>query len=273
MSTSTVDTSDIDGDVKTGPTLLTELILQLENAKADLEARPTESAAETIPGNWIFTGQPVFRTPSGTIQSMGYFENMNIEGGHTNPNALRLFGTSNGAHIKWQPYIDGVSTGTKEAGFDFELEQWFVETELLINGNTAWHAGNFDPTELVPDSLKTNGRVYKHLEVLTGAAGVAVDATTQSAYFLANDQAMTLTFTWPAASADADLGANFKTSGEINIRNTTGHGTLTLAHASAVTDSEEIGTRGTGATEMYTLKWECWVIGASRYVQFTWVAA
>jgi len=272
MSTSTVDTSDIDGSVLTGPTLLTELILQLENAKADLEARPREASNDTISASWTITGVPIQHLPVSAAR--GYrWQMQQVAAGKTTAHEMDV--REDGAGTTWQlrPRVDGSADSSDEFGYDFVNLNWFFDKTPKVGSNLVWHAGNLNPALLVPTSLKTNGRVYKHLEVLTGAAGVAVDATAQSAYFLENDQAMTLTFTWPAASADADLGDNFKTTGEINIINTTGHGTLTLAHASAVTDSEEIGSRGTGATEMYTLKWECWVIGSSRYVQFTWIAA
>jgi hypothetical protein len=272
MSTSTVDNSEFTAGNLTGPQTTAELFTQFGNATADLEARLALSGNDTVSGQPTFTGQPIVLLPAGGGQGI-QFRTGGVEAGHSVAHNLEVRNSTDFTEIYFRPRIDGSVFSVNDFGFDYVNLRWFVDTELTIAGETAWHAGNFDPTVLVPDSLKTNGRVYKHLEVLTGAAGVAVDATTQSAYFLENDQAMTLTFTWPAASADADLGDNFKTTGEINIINTTGHGTLTLAHASAVTDSEEIGSRGTGATEMYTLKWECWVIGASRYVQFTWIAA
>lgn len=121
--------------------------------------------------------------------------------------------------------------------------------------------------------LRVLDTIYVQVNQLTSGAAVAIDTTAASDFFLSNDQAMTLTFTWPAASSDADLGANFKTSGNVYIRNATGHGALTLAHATAVTDSEEIGARPTGATEMYVLHYDCIVIGSSRYVWFTYVSA
>ena len=112
---------------------------------------------------------------------------------------------------------------------------------------------------------------YSGVTVLTAGAGVAVDTTAGSNFYLGNDQAMTLTFTIPAASSDTDLGANFCTKGVILMRNETGHGAITLAVTAD--DTQEIGSRPTGATELYSLVYQIWVMGSTRYVQFTWVTS
>ncbi len=87
---------------------------------------------------------------------------------------------------------------------------------------------------------------------------------------------MTLTFTIPDAvgapeDQDADLGSYYCTKGVILMRNETGHGAITLAVTAS--DTQEIGSRPTGATELYSLVYQVWVIGLTRYVQFTWVTS
>lgn len=269
MTVSTIDTTNIDGATRTGVQLADDLKIQLDNAKADLELRPRVGSTETIIGTWIFTGGPKFRTPSGGVGAAQWIENMNIEAGHSNPHALKLRGNSDGTDIVWQPWVDGSVTG-KNFGFNFATENWFFPSGLEIDGEVAWHAGNFDPLTLSPTTLNINGAVAQKVTVLTPAATVNVPTETAKSFWLGNDQAMTLEFQWPSG-AHATLGDDYKVSGEIQIRNETGHGALTLTSDTAVTASKESGTRPTGAGELYTLQYQCSVIGSSRYVHWTWV--
>lgn len=270
MSTSTVSTTNIVG-TKTGPELVSELNTQLGNAKTDLEARPTEAGNDTVSGNWTFTGIPISQLPAGGGLGWRYILG-DLEAAHTTKHEIEVRGDAAGTLISWAPKIDGTVVSAKRFGFKFDTEQWSFGENILIAGSLAWHAGNFNPLTLSPTTLNINGAVAQKVTVLTAGAGVAINTNNGNAWWLANDQAMTLTFTWPSG-AHATLGANYKVKGEIQIRNESGHGALSLAHNTAVTDSQIVGTRPTGATELYTLQYQCTVIGASRYVQFTWVGS
>ena len=144
--------------------------------------------------------------------------------------------------------------------------------EVTITGDQTITGKKTFTTATTPiTDLRILDTVYHQLNVLTAGGAVAVDVTAASRFYLGNDQAMTLTFTIPAASADTDLGANFCTSGAILMRNETGHGAITLAVTA--TDTEEIGGRPTSTGDIYTLVYEIWVMGSTRYVQFTWVTS
>lgn len=143
--------------------------------------------------------------------------------------------------------------------------------EVTLSGDQTITGKKTFTTATTPiTDLRVLDTVYNKVNVLTAGGAVAVDTTAASNHYLGNDQAMTLTFTIPAASADTDLGVNFCTKGVILMRNETGHGAITLAVTAD--DTEEIGSRPTGATEMYSLVYQIWVMGAVRYAQFTWVS-
>lgn len=174
--------------------------------------------------------------------------------------------TLNGTTISLE-YNDGTSS-------DLDIASVGSSGEVTLSGAQTITGKKTFTTATTPiTDLRVLDTTYHKINELTASGSVAIDTTAASDHFLSNNQAMTLTFTWPAVSADTDLGANFKTSGNVYIRNTTGHGALTLAHATTPDDSETIGSRPTGATDMYVLHYDCLVIGSLHYVWFTYVTA
>jgi len=145
--------------------------------------------------------------------------------------------------------------------------------EVTIAGDQTITGKKTFTTNTTPiTDLRILDTTYYAVNELTAGGTVAVDVTADSRFFLANDQAMTLNFTIPAAAADTDLGNDFCTQGVILMRNQSGHGAITLSVTAD--DTEEIGSRPTGATEIYSLVYQVWVLnGTTRYVQFTWVTA
>lgn len=190
-------------------------------------------------------------------------------------------GTATGDSGRWDEDVSGVSLDGTTLHIEYNGSKADVTVDLasvgssgevtLTGAQTITGKKTFTTATTPITDLRILDTVYVGVNNLTPGSNVAIDATAASDFFLSNNQAMTLTFTWPTASSDTDLGANFKTSGNVYIRNTSGHGALTLAHATANTDSETIGSRPTGSTEMYILHYDCVVIGSSRYVWFTYV--
>lgn len=144
--------------------------------------------------------------------------------------------------------------------------------EVTLSGSQTITGKKLFTTVTTPiTDLRILDTTYKKVNVLTAGGAVAVDTTASSTWYLGNDQAMTLTFAIPAASSDTDLGANFSTNGVILMRNESGHGAITLAVTAD--DTEEIGSRPTGSTDIYSLVYQVWIMGSTRYVQFTWVSS
>jgi len=190
-------------------------------------------------------------------------------------------GTATGNGGRWDEDVSGITLdGTSlvvafnGAASDLTLDlasigssgEMTLSTDQTVTGKKTFTTATTPITDL--RILETT---YHKLAVLTAGGAVSVDTTAYSRFFLNNNQAMTLTFTIPAASADTDLGANFCTEGYIMMRNDTGHGAITLSVSA--TDTETIGSRPTGATELYSLVYQIVVMGSTRYVKFTWVTA
>lgn len=189
-------------------------------------------------------------------------------------------GTATGDSGRWDEDVAGVSlagtvlTLTLNSGSTLTQDIASVGTSgevTLTTTQTLSGQKTFTTNPTTFAEIKGNGPTSHVVSSLTAGANVAVDTTAYSRFWLNNTQAMTLTFTFPSGT-DAELGANYCTSGVVLMRNGTGHGAITLATNAAVTDSETVGARPTGSGDIYSLVYECWVIGSSRYVQWTWVS-
>lgn len=194
---------------------------------------------------------------------------------------LLAAGAATGNSGRWDEDVSGVSLdGTTlhieyngaKADVTVDLASVGSSGEVTISGDQTITGKKTFTTNTTPiTDLRILDTSYRKVNVLTAAANVAVDVTANSTFFLANDQAMTLTFTFPAASADTDLGANFSTQGAILMRNETGHGAITIL--GTATDGETIGSRPTGAGELYCLVYQVWIMGSTTYALYTWVTA
>jgi len=188
-------------------------------------------------------------------------------------------GSVTGDASRWDEAVSSVSLAGTTLEINFQdgskvtqdLASIGTAGEVTLSGDqTITGKKTFTTNATLISDLRVTDTVYHQVDVLTPGGAVAVDVTSASRFHLSNDQAMTLTFTIPAASSDTDLGANYYTSGTIGVRNETGNGALTLSVSA--TDTAEIGSRSTDTGDMYTLIYEVWVIGSSNYVKFTWVS-
>lgn len=190
-------------------------------------------------------------------------------------------GTATGNGGRWDEDVSGITLdGTNlvvafnGAAADLTLDLAGIGSagEMTLSGDQTVTGKKTFTTATTPiTDLRVLDTTYHKLVVLTAGGAVAVDTTASSRFYLGNNQAMTLTFTIPAASSDTDLGANFCTEGYIMMRNESGHGAITLSVTA--TDTETIGSRPTGATELYSLVYQIYVMGSTRYVKFVWVTA
>lgn len=190
-------------------------------------------------------------------------------------------GSATGHSGRWDEDVSGVSLDSttlhieyngSKADATIDLAGIASAGEMTLSGDQTVTGKKTFTTATTPiTDLRLIDTSYCGVDVLTAGAAVSVDTTAGSNFYLGNNQAMTLTFTIPAASSDTDLGANFCTKGVILMRNETGHGAITLSVTAD--DSETIGGRPTGAGELYSLVYQIWVMGSTRYVLFTWVTA
>lgn len=190
-------------------------------------------------------------------------------------------GTATGQGMRWDEGVASIGlTGTTldvtmndTLSLTVDLASVGSAGEVTLAGDQTITGKKTFTTNTTPiTDLRVLDTVYHKINELTAGGTVAVDTTASSHWFLNNTQAMTLSFTIPAASSDTDLGNNFTTNGAIMIRNGSGAGALTLSVSAS--DTQEIGSRPTGAGVIYTLVYQVLVLNATtRYVQFTWVTA
>jgi len=188
-------------------------------------------------------------------------------------------GSATGDASRWDESVASVSLAGTVLEINFkdggkvtqELSGIASAGEVTLAGDQTITGKKTFTTNTTPiTDLRILDTVYHQVTELTSSSSVAVNVTAASRFWLGNAHTMTITFTIPAASSDTDLGTKFYTAGTIGFRNESGHGAITLSVTA--TDTAEVGSRSTGAGELYTLVYEIWVIGSSRYVKFTWVS-
>ena len=239
----------------------------LVDAKVPQSGSGTWAVTPTWSGQHIWDGAgPLIKRSAGG--DFAIFEQKTIEAAHTNAHKMRVLATDAGATITWRPEIDGVDAPTKQLMFNYTAEQW----EIGNSGDQVWHAGNLDPNDLAPASLKPDV-IRTKCNVLTSSTSVAIDPAVANNHFIKWAHTGTFAFTLPSG-ADADLGTDYAINGTVVIENIAGSGTITLT-ATGADIIETNGTQDTTDGTVMVLAYEIIRVdigGQRRIVNFSWIS-
>jgi len=121
---------------------------------------------------------------------------------------------------------------------------------------------------------KFNGPTTSKVDVPTPGANVTIDTTAANDHYVTVGTNTDVTFTWPSAASDTQLGVNWATKGEITFRHTSAGKTITLNSTmlAALDYYEEEGASATGSGDLSTLTYNFKLIGSTKICQFAWVA-
>lgn len=121
---------------------------------------------------------------------------------------------------------------------------------------------------------KFNGPTTGKASVPTPGSSVTIDTTATDWHYVTVGVNTDVTFTWPTAASDTQLGANWVKRGAILFRHTGASYTITLnaTMLAALDHYEEEGTHATGSGDLSTLVYTYWYIGGTKIAQFAWVA-
>jgi hypothetical protein len=121
--------------------------------------------------------------------------------------------------------------------------------------------------------LKFEGPTKSLVDVPTPGSSVTVDTTAANAHYLTVGTNTNLTFTWPTAASDSQLGTHWSITGKVLIR-MSGSYTVTLnaTMLAALDDYEEEGSAASGSGEISTLVYSFYYLNGTKYAQFAWVS-
>jgi len=122
--------------------------------------------------------------------------------------------------------------------------------------------------------VKFNGPTTSKVLVPTPGANVTIDTTAGNAHYVTVGTNTDVTFTWPTAASDTQLGANWSVHGYILFRTTSAGKTVTLNSTmlAALDVYEEEGAEATGSDDLSTLVYNFMYIGGTKIAQFAWVS-
>jgi len=120
---------------------------------------------------------------------------------------------------------------------------------------------------------KFNGPTKSKVDVPTPGSSATIDTTAANAHYLTVGTNTNLTFTWPSAASDSELGTHWSITGKVLIR-MSGSYTVTLnaTMLSALDDYEEEGSAASGNGEISTLVYSYYYLNGTKYAQFAWVS-
>ena len=121
---------------------------------------------------------------------------------------------------------------------------------------------------------KFNGPTKSKVTVPTPGANVTIDTTSANDFYLIVGTNTELTFTWPSAASDSELGANWGVKGEIQCVMTSASKTITInsATTSALDYSSEDGNHADSSGSISILTYNYKYINGTEICQFAWVA-
>lgn len=147
--------------------------------------------------------------------------------------------------------------------------------EVTLSGaQTITGKKTFSGDAVVTSTLKPAEATYWAMGYNNNTSvNVTHDVTALSRRFIRNTAAFTLTLSIPTYAADTDLGGDWTTSGAIGFYNASGHGAVTVSCPNA-TFTQAIGSRPTGAGDIYTLVYEIWYTASASniYAKWSWVS-
>lgn len=141
--------------------------------------------------------------------------------------------------------------------------------EVTITGDQTISGSKTLTGTTVASDLKTDGPIRHALENFTTSATITCDTDAGSRFYIANNQAMTVTLDLTDA-ADSDLGDYWASNGWIMFDNGGSAGVVTIACPNA-DDLEIIGSNPTGNNDTYTLAYNIVYLNGTVRVQGTWV--
>lgn len=126
----------------------------------------------------------------------------------------------------------------------------------------------------VHSGAKFSGETMSIVDVPTPGASVTVDTTAANDHYVTVGTNTNVTFTWPSAASDTQLGANWCIKGEITFRVTSAGKTITLNSTmlAALDVYGEEGAAATGLDDLSTLVYNYKYINGTKICQFAWVA-
>ncbi len=155
--------------------------------------------------------------------------------------------------------VSGLSAGT--GGVDLTTAQTVAGIKTFSAIGSHAHA-------------KFNGPVTCKVLAPTPGANVTIDTTGATEHYVTVGTNTDVTFTWPTAASDSQVGANWSVKGSILFRHTGASYTITLNSTmlAALDYYEEEGTEATGSGDLSTLTYHYMYIGGTKICQFAWVA-
>lgn len=122
---------------------------------------------------------------------------------------------------------------------------------------------------------KFNGPTTSKVDEPTTGANVTIDATAANSHYLRCGVNMDVTFTWPTAASDTQLGASWGTKGEITFRHTGAGYTITL-NSTMLGNLDHYsveGSHATGSGDLSTLTYNYkYTDSGLQICQFAWIA-
>ncbi len=127
----------------------------------------------------------------------------------------------------------------------------------------------------VHSGAKFSGETMSIVDVPTPGANVTINTTTANDHYVTVGTNTDVTFTWPSAASDTQLGTNWCIKGEITFRVTSAGKTITLNTTllAALDVYEEEGAAATGLDDLSTLTYNYKYIDGTEICQFAWVAS
>lgn len=124
------------------------------------------------------------------------------------------------------------------------------------------------------EELKIDGATKTKVLTPTPGSSVTIDTTSGDVHYVTVGTNTNVTFTWPTAASDTQLGANWTVRGHILFRHTGAGYTITLNSTmlAALDYYEEEGSEATGSGDLSTLVYTYYYINGTKLAQFAWVS-
>lgn len=234
-----------DGDAKIKDTDHDALMADVQSAINNCLAKDGQNAATA---NLDIGGFRLTDITASANTDAGTYGKQIASGAYSSPNIVLTRNDSTTVSID----VSGLESGT--GGVD-------LTTAQEIAGNKAFA------------SLRIDGQTKTQVATPTPGSSVTIDTTANDVHYVSVGTNTTITFTWPTAATDTQLGANWCKRGHILCRST-GSYTISLNSTmlSALDDYSVEGSPATGSGAIATLVYNYYYLNGTKYAQFAWVA-
>lgn len=234
-----------DGDPKIKDTEHDALLLDVQTAINNCLAKNGENA---VTANLNIGGYRLTNITASANTDAGTYGKQVASGAYSSPNITLTLNDSSTIDID----VTALEAGTGGVALTGDQE---------IAGNKAF------------SSLRIDGQTKTQVATPTPGSSVTINTTANDVHYVSVGTNTTVTFTWPTAATDSQLGANWIKRGHILFRST-GSYTISLNSTmlAALDDYSVEGSPATGAGAMATLVYNYYYLNGTKYAQFAWVA-